>query len=436
MIRDIAKKQEEIMAKVNIARGMRDILPTDMVKRRSVINTIQGVFERFGFAPLETPAVERIETLMGKYGEEGNQLVFKILARGEAGKQGKTDLALRYDLTVPLARVVAMNQQLDFPFKRYQIQPVWRADRPQKGRFREFYQCDVDVVGTKSGLAEAECIAIVHEALVALGFDKFVIRLNDRRILRMIAEEIGAPERETELLVAIDKLDKIQEEGVRTLLVEQKFSAVQIDRLFEILNERKIDGIDSILVELEKIQEWALMMGVSKHRLQIDYTLARGLNYYTGPVFETVLTDTSIGSVSGGGRYDGLIGMFSKKDVPAVGVSLGLERLITIMEERKMFDQKLSGGDVWVTVFSPDLISDSLRLATQLRSAGLKAIVSMRTGKLGKQFRDADKASVRWVVVVGPDDIANKTILLKDLHAGEQKSVAVETAIELISSSK
>ena len=170
------------MAKVNIARGMRDILPSDMIKRRFVINTIQDVFERFGFAPIETPAVERIETLMGKYGEEGNQLIFKILARGEAGKQGKTDLALRYDLTVPLARVIAMNQQIEFPFKRYQIQPVWRADRPQKGRFREFYQCDVDIVGSDSRIAEAECVSIVHESLQALGFTNFVIRLNDRRI--------------------------------------------------------------------------------------------------------------------------------------------------------------------------------------------------------------------------------------------------------------
>ncbi len=209
---------------VHLAKGMRDILPAELRKRRFIVERIQRVFESFGFEPLQTPAVERIETLMGKYGDEGNKLIFRILARGKAGEHGQADSALRYDLTVPLARVVAMNPQLPLPFKRYQIQPVWRADRPQRGRFREFYQCDVDVVGTKNALAEAECVAIVHQALVELGFTAFKIRLNDRRILRAMVSSIGALDREVDILVAIDKLDKIGEDGVRKNLVEQGFS--------------------------------------------------------------------------------------------------------------------------------------------------------------------------------------------------------------------
>jgi len=420
------------MGKVNIARGMRDILPTDMRKRRQVMQTIQRVFERFGFAQLETPAVERIETLMGKYGEEGNQLIFRILARGEAGKQGKTDLALRYDLTVPLARVVAMNQQLELPFKRYQMQPVWRADRPQKGRFREFYQCDVDVVGSENRIAEVECITIVSEALLALGFKQFVIRLNDRRILRAMVEQMDAAERETDVLVAIDKLDKIGEAGVRKLLLEQNFTESQVDRLFYMLNTGNIDDVDEILQELKQIQEWAYAMGVSSERLKIDFTLARGLNYYTGPVFETVLTDANIGSVSGGGRYDGLIGMFCKRDIPAVGVSLGLERLITIMEERNMFDETNGNTAAWITVFNEEMTVDSLQVASRFREAGINTVVSMRKGKLGKQFKDANKANTRWVVVIGPDDKQAGLILLKDLQDGTQRSVSVDEAITLI----
>jgi histidyl-tRNA synthetase len=417
------------MAKVNIARGMRDILPDSLRKRRNVIHRIQTVFEQFGYSQLETPAVERIETLMGKYGEEGNQLVFKILARGEKGKQGQTDLALRYDLTVPLARVIAMNQQLPMPFKRYQIQPVWRADRPQKGRFREFYQCDVDVVGTESRIAEAECIAIVHDVLVTLGFERFKIRLNDRRILRAMVEQIDAADRETDILVAIDKLDKIGEKGVRSLLEEQNFTADQVDRLFGMLNQGKIEGVEPFVQALEKIQSWARASGVSEDRLEIDFTLARGLNYYTGPVFETVLTDSNIGSVSGGGRYDGLIGMFCNKNFPAVGVSLGLERLITIMEERNMFDEIETGVDVWVTVFNDDLTIDSISAAASFRSAGLKTIVSTRVGKLGKQFKDANKVGTPWVVVIGPDDKKNDLVLLKNLISGTQYSLSIEEAV-------
>ena len=408
---------------VHLAKGMRDVLPAQLRKRRFVIDRIQQVFETFGFEPLQTPAVERIETLMGKYGDEGNKLIFRILARGKAGEQGKADSALRYDLTVPLARVVAMNPQLPLPFKRYQIQPVWRADRPQRGRFREFYQCDVDVVGTINPLAEAECVAIVYQSLRALGFTQFKIRLNDRRILRAMVAEIGAFDREVDILVAIDKLDKIGENGVRKNLAEQGFSTEQLDRLFDMLNNGNIPNVEPEVVNLERIQQMAHAMGVAPECVGIDYTLARGLDYYTGPVFETVLTDDNIGSVSGGGRYDGLIGMFGKNQVPAVGVSLGLERLITIMEERGMLDDASGKADVWVTVFDDEHQLQSLQIAQELRTAGYRVLVSMKAGKLGKQFKKANNADVRWVIVCGPDDLENNTVQLKDLQNGTQESV-------------
>lgn len=408
---------------VHLAKGMRDILPTELRKRRFVIERIQRVFESFGFEQLQTPAVERIETLMGKYGDEGNKLIFRILARGKAGEQGKADSALRYDLTVPLARVMAMNPQLPLPFKRYQIQPVWRADRPQRGRFREFYQCDVDVVGTNNSLAEAECVAIVHQALLELGFTSFKIRLNDRRILRAMVSAIGAIDRETDILVAIDKLDKIGEDGVRKNLAEQGFTKEQIGRLFDMLNTGNIPDVDVEVANLESIQHLAHAMGVAPERMGIDYTLARGLDYYTGPVFETILTDDNIGSVSGGGRYDGLIGMFGKQQVPAVGVSLGLERLITIMEERGMLTDTQGGADVWVTVFDEEHQVHSLQIAQEVRRAGYRTLVSMKSGKLGKQFKKAHNAGVRWVIVCGPDDVETDTVQLKDLYNGTQESV-------------
>ena len=411
---------------VHLAKGMRDILPAELRKRRAVVNTIQNVFEQFGFEPLQTPAVERIETLMGKYGDEGNKLIFRILARGKAGEQGQADSALRYDLTVPLARVVAMNPQLSLPFKRYQIQPVWRADRPQRGRFREFYQCDVDVVGTENPLAEAECVAIVHHALDALGFTDFKIRLNDRRILRTMVAEIGADDREVDILIAIDKLDKIGEVGVRDNLLGQEFTQEQVDALFDMLNTGSIPGIESELANLENIQSMAHAMGVHPERVAIDYTLARGLDYYTGPVFETILTDDNIGSVSGGGRYDGLVGMFGKKQVPAVGVSLGLERLITIMDERGMLTDTQGKAEAWVTVFDASHHVHSLKIAQSLRMANIRTLVSMKVNKLGKQFRSAHQAGVRWVIVCGPDDLADGQCLVKDLHNGTQESVALE----------
>ena len=418
------------MAKVNVARGMRDLLPETMRKRRSVIQRIEQIFRAYGFDPIETPAVERIETLMGKYGDEGSKLIFKILARGEAGERGECDMALRYDLTVPLARVVAMNQQLKMPFKRYQIQPVWRADRPQKGRFREFYQCDVDVVGTQNTMAEAECLAVVHDSSKALGFERFTIRLNDRRLLRAMVTHIGAIDQEFAVIGALDKLDKIGEEGVRRELGGLGLEDSQIDVLFGCLNGADIPDTEHIQDELAQIRAHALLLGVSEANLRIDRTLARGLDYYTGPVFETVLDDAKIGSVSGGGRYDGLIGMFLGRDIPAVGVSLGLERLITILEERGQLDGVHSGPQVFVSVFSEAEQSASLEAAKYLRQKGIRVELSYRIGKLGKQFKMASQSQIPFVLVIGPDDVEQDCVQIKDLGASEQHSMSLESASE------
>jgi histidyl-tRNA synthetase len=412
---------------------MRDLLPESMLARKVVFSTVETIFKSFGFLPLETPAVERIETLTGKYGEEGGQLIFKILARGAAGEQGVCDLALRYDLTVPLSRVMAMNSSLNLPFKRYQMQPVWRADRPQKGRFREFYQCDVDVVGSESILAEAECLAVVHESLLALGFEDFTIRLNDRRLLRAMVEELDLVEKEAEILTSIDKLDKLGEEGARRELVEARgLDADAVDRLFLMLNGGEITGMEKVEEELAQITAYALELGVSEARLVVDRKLARGLDYYTGPVFETVLNDTNIGSVSGGGRYDGLIGMFSNRNIPAVGVSLGIERLLVIMEERGLLQNLEPEAQVWVTLFSEELIPTSLSVARQLRAAGISAALSLKSNKLSKQLKEANRRGIPNVVIIGPDDVAAGCVQWKELNSGAQQSLTVEELIRAI----
>jgi histidyl-tRNA synthetase len=382
---------------VNRASGTRDLLPETMIRRLSVIETVRGVFARFGFLPLETPAIERIETLMGKYGTEGDQLIYKILKRGEGGTRGEVDLALRYDLTVPLARVVAMNPGLSMPFKRYQIQPVWRADRPQKGRFREFYQCDVDTVGCEEMWADAEALAVVDSALRALGFTGFTIKLNHRALLRALVEEVGAGDRETGVLVAIDKLDKIGKKGV----------TAELERC----------GLDSVTI-------------------RFDPTLARGLSYYTGPVFEVVVEEPAIGSIAGGGRYDNLIGVFGKKSVPAVGVSLGLERILVVMEELGMFGElPTATTQVLVTVFNDSSRTLALQQATALRQAGVNAEVWMKApGKLAKQFKYANKAGIARVLTCGPNELQDGNVTLKHMESGEQWTGPMDQAIARIQS--
>ena len=440
-----------LMSKTNPARGMRDFLPADVRKRNYVINIIKEVYESYGFEPLETPAVENLDTLMGKYGEEGNQLIFKILKRGEKlrletgeGRQeiresDLSDLALRYDLTVPLARVVANNKnELPKFFKRYQIQPVWRADRPARGRFREFYQCDVDAIGSTSMAVEGELISAVSTILKLLGFDDFVIRLNHRKVLADILDTAGVPsELHSEALVAIDKLDKIGTEGVAAELDERGISQDSATMLLEIFEQtQKIIGegkavnrtivsnlinivSNEVLTEIGQILRFAEGAPV-----QLDPSLARGLSYYTGAIVEVNVPDLS-GSLAGGGRYDGLIGMFGKEQIPACGVSLGLERILVVMDERGMFPPEIAestAADVMVTVWSEETIGDSLKLATELRQNGLRVTVYPEADKFGKQMKYADSIRVPYVCVLGESEIAEGKVTVKNMKSGEQET--------------
>jgi histidyl-tRNA synthetase len=452
--------------KTQPARGMRDFLPGDVRKREHVIGVIKSVYERYGFEPLETPAVENIETLMGKYGEEGNQLIFKILKRGEHAKTGEADLALRYDLTVPLARVVAQYQN-DLPkfFKRYQIQPVWRADRPARGRFREFYQCDVDVLGSRSMAVEAELIAAASDALVALGFNDFTIRVNHRQVLNGILDQAGVPDdKHADALIALDKMDKTGPEGVARELNQRGIvgeSAVRLMRFFEGLAGaehavewapvadgraaynadvlgRLVEFIGAHEVGARGVDDLRQVLQLTKaggtnQRIKLDPTLARGLAYYTGAILEINVADLA-GSLGGGGRYDNLVGMFLGKDVPACGFSLGLERIIVVMSEREMFPKELvtSPAQVMVTIWNDEAIGESIALASELRSAGVRVDLYPEADKMGKQFKYASSRSIRFVAIVGEDERARGEVAIKDMRSGEQRSMKRDEVAEAI----
>jgi histidyl-tRNA synthetase len=431
----------------NPARGMRDFLPVDVRRREYVIEIIKRVYQSFGFEPLETPAVENLETLTGKYGEEGSGLIFKILKRGEGEKTGEADLALRYDLTVPLARVVANNKnELPRFFKRFQIQPVWRADRPARGRFREFYQCDVDAIGSKSMIVEAELCAAVSEILQRLGFDDFVIRINHREILYALLDAVGiAGEKQTEALVALDKLDKIGNKGVSDELENRGIEKDAVDKLlglFDRLKNSHDSGIPSILSEFigsheagrKGIEEISRIFKLADLKsLKIDASLARGLSYYTGTIFEINVPDLA-GSIASGGRYDGLIGMFGKELIPACGFSIGLERILVVMNERGMFPPELdtNAADVLVTIWSEETIVESLSLANDLRKQGLRVFLYPEADKLGKQFKYAAAIDVRFVAILGDEERASGKVALKNMDTGEQHTVEIETVAERI----
>ena len=428
------------------ARGMRDFLPEDVRRRQYVIDIVRRVYERYGFEPLETPALENIETLLGKYGEEGDKLLYKVLRRGEGEATGQADLALRYDLTVPLARVVADNRgTLPRFFKRYQIQPVWRADRPQRGRFREFYQCDVDAIGSTSPVVEVEMIAAVSDVLQALGFGDFTVQLNHRQLLTAMLDAAGvAADKHSDALIAIDKLDKIGRDGVSQDLAARGIDAAASDnalRAFEdvgayysLAGRSEVgaaarSNIDSI-VDLANATP-------AKGHVQVVPRLARGLSYYTGAIMEISVPDLA-GSLGGGGRYDGLIGMFSGEQIPACGFSLGLERILVVMTERGMFPPEVqaSGPDVLVTIFDDTLAAESLKLATELRSANLRVELypdALRAGKdLGKAFKYADTRKARYVVVMGQDEISRGEVKIKDMTTGEQRTLPRGSAASAI----
>jgi histidyl-tRNA synthetase len=407
-----------------------------------VIRIVRDVYERYGFEPLETPAFENIETLLGKYGEEGNKLIFKILKRGEHEGSGEADLALRYDLTVPLARVIAQYQnELPKFFRRFQIQPVWRADRPARGRFREFYQCDIDAIGSTSPVVEAELLGAVAEVMTRLGFRDFVVRLNHRRLLSAILERSGLPtEQHGDALISIDKLDKLDREQVRLDMVARGIDSATATRCLDAFSRPPTSDAPDLLEWLEswlsshdqsaravfEVRQLLQLCGntAAAGRIRLDLGLARGLSYYTGTIMEIAVPDLK-GSLGGGGRYDNLIGMFLGREVPACGFSLGLERIIVVMTERKMFPESVEHGavDVMVTLWSDDSRDGALGLAADFRRAGLRVDVYPEADKLGRQFKYASARNIPWVAILGDDERAQGNVSLKDLQSGEQHTV-------------
>ncbi|MGM0557956.1 MAG: histidine--tRNA ligase [Myxococcota bacterium] len=450
------------------ASGMRDFLPKDVARRNQVFDTIRQIYESYGFEPLDTPSMERLTTLMGKYGEEGDKLLFKVMKRGAKlqralGKENPAevdvgDMGLRYDLTVPLARVAAEYQN-DLPryFKRYQIAPVWRADRPQKGRYREFYQCDVDVIGSESMTVEAEVTSALTEVLDQLGFDDFRIHVNHRLLLTALMERAGvAEDMRSDALIAIDKLDKIGKDGVVEELTNRGVAESAVDELMPLLdagtnpmsptsngqgdwdNTETLENLrdevghletgQKALEDLEKLLTFA-DAGRAGPRLFLDPYLARGLSYYTGPIFE-IRSDDFSGSLGGGGRYDDLIGMFTKRSIPACGFSLGVERVLLLMEERGMFDEAASTVDVLVTIWNDELTPRSVELANELREAGLRVDLYPDTDRYGKQFGYADERDVPFVAILAPDEVEAGVVALKDMKSGDQEKVSRDEVVD------
>ncbi len=445
----------------SIPKGTRDFAPTIMVKRNYIFTTIKKTFERYGYMPLETPCMEDIETLTGKYGDEGDKLIFRILDSGDFLKDTPAEIlqvknsalvsksisgkALRYDLTVPFARFVVMNRNdIAFPFKRYQIQPVWRADRPQRGRYREFYQCDVDVVGSDSLLYEVELVQIFDDVLSDLKIPS-VIKLNNRKILSGIAEVAGITERMMEMTIAIDKLDKIGEDGVVKELRDRNFSDDAIEKISILFksngtNDEKISALKTKLQtseiglkgieELNFIFDYVKTLGLKTATVEFDATLARGLNYYTGAIFEVKVRDFNMGSICGGGRYDDLTGIFGMPGVSGVGISFGADRIYDVMSELKLFpDENMSTTKILFANFGKAEEMKSVQLASQLRMAGINSEVYPDAAKMKKQFKYADDKNIPLVAIIGEDELKNNTVTVKDMKTGEQKSIATSDLI-------
>lgn len=453
------------MSKPSLARGTRDFGPKVMAKRNFILNTIKTVFQKYGFQALETPAMENLSVLMGKYGDEGDQLLFKILNSGDFTKKANTELfeagpkallpkisekGLKYDLTVPFARFVAMNRhELAMPFKRYQIQPVWRADRPQKGRYREFYQCDADVVGTDSLLCEAEIVMMLNEVFTNLGITGYEIKINNRKILSGIAEVIGAKGEESNLCVAIDKLDKIGKEKVEVELLSRDFTTDNIEKLQKLFDlpssfEENLSVLKGWLEsseigskgieELQQTFDLLKSFGADISRISLDATLARGLSYYTGAIFEVKATEVSIGSISGGGRYDNLTGTFGLKGVSGVGISLGVDRIFDVMEELQLFPaSSLKTTNVLLIAMDDDSFGKSLPILKQLRENSISAELYPDTTKLKKQFDYANKKEIPYVIVIGSEELKAQKYSLKNMSTGDQELLNIASIIKKLS---
>jgi histidyl-tRNA synthetase len=449
--------------KPSIPKGTRDFSPAEVAKRNYMISIMRTHFENFGYQPIETPSFENSDTLMGKYGDEGDRLIFKILNSGDyldgisaddlQIKNYKqltpkiSEKALRYDLTVPFARYVVQHQsEMEFPFKRYQIQPVWRADRPQKGRFREFYQCDADVVGSTSLWQEVELVQLYDSVFSALGLDGVTIKINNRKILSGIAEVIGASDKLIDFTVALDKLDKIGEEGVKNEMLEKGISEEALEKVQPLFSfsgsiEEKLAKLSTLLskseegkkgiAELHFICENAIKLGLQKSILDLDVTLARGLNYYTGAIFEVAPPNSvSMGSIGGGGRYDDLTGIFGLKDMSGVGISFGLDRIYLVLEELNLFPQTVSiATKVLFLNFGESQTFDAMKAITLLRNQNIKAEMYPDNAKIDKQFKHAERRGIPFVV----KEIVGSSFMVKDIQTGEQMQLNSEELIHKLS---
>ena len=447
-------------SKPSIPKGTRDFSPAEVAKRQYIIQVIKSNFEKFGFQPIETPSFENSETLMGKYGEEGDRLIFKILNSGDyLAKANATYLeakdstkltssisekALRYDLTVPFARYVVQHQnEIEFPFKRYQIQPVWRADRPQKGRFREFFQCDADVVGSTSLWQEVELVQLYDGVFTALGLNGVTIKINNRKILSGIAEAIGASDKLIDFTVALDKLDKIGEDGVKKEMIEKGISETAIAKVQPLFSftgsfSEKINQLSTLLAESEEgmkgveelrfICDKVTALGLTTAILDLDVTLARGLNYYTGAIFEVAApVGVAMGSIGGGGRYDDLTGIFGLKNMSGVGISFGLDRIYLVVEELGLFPTTVTATSQALFInYGEKEAFYAMKAIKELRQSGIKVELYPDNAKLAKQFQHADKRNIPFAVMAGDQEMNSNTYTLKNLLTGEQNLLDLE----------
>lgn len=441
-----------------LPKGMRDYPPLEMMRRTYVINKVATVFERFGYEPLQTPVMELEETLKGKYGDDAERLIYYAQHPGS-----EDTLSLRYDLTVPLARFYGMHEgKLPLPFRRYQIAPVWRAERPQRGRYREFYQCDADIIGVPTQDADAECVTLMVTALRELGLNSFAVKLNNRKILTGMGIYAGLEgEALASLYRIVDKLDKIGLDGVEKELLHNHLPADSVKRIVQLLSDfsqnavtgyqaahRQVASLrqtlETIPQALEGLQELETVLtfleasSVPSENISVDASMVRGLSYYTGSIYETVLIsddpEERVGSISGGGRYDDLLGLFAKQSAPTVGVSLGIERLFVVLDKRNLYPQQLANTvvKVFVTIFSAEARTASMRFAAMLRQAEIPTELSMAEGKLGRQIGYADKKGIPIVAVLGPDEIAADQVKVKFLQTGEEIGMSLSAAVETI----
>lgn len=459
------------MLKPSIPQGTRDFSPPEVRKRQYILNTLRGIFEEYGFQPLETPAMENLTTLTGKYGDEGDRLIFKILNNGLHEKKNKdkeqlveewhtmldkpylspkiTERALRYDLTIPFARFVVMRQNdIAFPFRRYQMQPVWRADRPQKGRYREFWQCDADVVGSTSLINEAELLCIYRQAFHEMKLPEVTVKINSRKLLAGLAELCGAADQMMDITIALDKIDKIGWDGVTKELQTKGLSEEHISIIEKVINvtgdnEQKLSALAEVMASSEIAQKGIeeLRQTLSYHKalqnetwssqLVVDISLARGLNYYTGVIVEVTTDAVKMGSIGGGGRYDDLTGLFGLKNMSGVGVSFGIDRIYDVLEELNLFPEELATGTkVLIINFGGEDEAYALSVLSKLRSEGIAAEIYPDAAKFDKQMKYANKRSLPYVILAGEEERTKQMVSLKDFQSGEQKMMAVDEAVQ------